>query len=165
MISANTVSFTSGKEPWSRKLRSIPKALEGDIIFTPCVYVCVSLSHVQLFAAPWLWATRFLCPWDFQGKSTGMGSHSFPQKTFPTQKWKVGLLHCKEILYCMSSKLLESKKKVPALLMEKPFLSSKAVCCTNIFAKIVWNKICDASAHKMCWNVRPTWRINCLPTD
>ena len=32
-----------------------------------------SLSHVWLFATPW---TRLLSPWDFPGKSTGMGCHS-----------------------------------------------------------------------------------------
>ena len=32
-----------------------------------------SLSHVWLFATPW--TTRLLRPWDFPGKSTGVGCH------------------------------------------------------------------------------------------
>ena len=32
-----------------------------------------SLSHVRHFVTPW--TTRFLCPWDFQGKNTGVGCH------------------------------------------------------------------------------------------
>ena len=36
-----------------------------------------SLSRVQLFATPWhgLQPTRLLRPWDFPGKSTGVGHH------------------------------------------------------------------------------------------
>ena len=34
------------------------------------------LSHVRLFVTPWTVAcTRLLCPWDFLGKSTGVGCH------------------------------------------------------------------------------------------
>ena len=34
-----------------------------------------SLSRVQLSVTPWTAATRLLCPWDFPGKSTGVGCH------------------------------------------------------------------------------------------
>ena len=34
-----------------------------------------SLSRVQLFATPWTAGTRLLRPWDFPGKSTGVGCH------------------------------------------------------------------------------------------
>ena len=34
-----------------------------------------SLSHVRLLATPWTVATRLLHPWDFPGKSTGVGCH------------------------------------------------------------------------------------------
>ena len=34
-----------------------------------------SLSHVWLFATPWTAAPRLLHPWDFPGKSTGVGCH------------------------------------------------------------------------------------------
>ena len=45
------------------------------IIFLPRSEVKVkSLSRAQLFATPWIVACpKFLCPWDFQGKSTGVG--------------------------------------------------------------------------------------------
>ena len=34
------------------------------------------LSHIWLFATPWTVAcTRFLSPWDFLGKNTGVGCH------------------------------------------------------------------------------------------
>ena len=34
-----------------------------------------SLSHVRFFATPWTAPTRLLHPWDFPGKSTGVGCH------------------------------------------------------------------------------------------
>ena len=34
-----------------------------------------SFSHVRLATTPWLQPTRLLRPWDFPGKSTGVGCH------------------------------------------------------------------------------------------
>ena len=50
----------------------------------------------------WTVACQALCPWDFAGKNTGVGSHSLLQGIFLTQGWNVGLLHCRQILYCLS---------------------------------------------------------------
>ena len=41
-------------------------------------------------------------PWDFPGKSTGVGCHFLLQGIFPTQGLKPGLSHCKQILYHLS---------------------------------------------------------------
>ena len=38
-----------------------------------------SLSHVQLLATPWTTAHQALHPWDFPGKSTGVGCHCLLQ--------------------------------------------------------------------------------------
>ena len=47
--------------------------------------------------------TRWLlCPWDFPGKSTGMGCHCLLQGIFPTQGLNPGLTHCRRILYHLS---------------------------------------------------------------
>ena len=46
--------------------------------------------------------TRLLCPWDFEGKGTGVGCHFHLQETFPTQGSNPGLLHCKWTLYRLS---------------------------------------------------------------
>ena len=34
-----------------------------------------SLSRVRLLATPWTAASRLLRPWDFPGKTTGVGCH------------------------------------------------------------------------------------------
>ena len=61
------------------------------------------LSHARLFATPWIVAcTKLLCPWDFQGKSTGMGCHFLLQGIFPTQGSNRGLSHCRQTLYRLS---------------------------------------------------------------
>ena len=36
------------------------------------------------------------------GKSTGVGFHALLQGIFPTQRLNLGLLHCRQILYCLS---------------------------------------------------------------
>ena len=41
-----------------------------------------------------LWPhSRFLCPWDFPGKNTGVGYHSLLQGIFLIQGWKLSLWH------------------------------------------------------------------------
>ena len=46
--------------------------------------------------------TRLLRPWDFLGKSTGVGCHFLLQGIFPTQGLNSGLPHCKQMLYRLS---------------------------------------------------------------
>ena len=43
-----------------------------------------------------------LCPGNSLGNNTGVGSHSVLQGIFPTQGSNLGLLHCGQILYCLS---------------------------------------------------------------
>ena len=62
-----------------------------------------SLSRALFFVTPWIVAcTKLLCPWDFQGKSTGVGCHFLLQGTFPTQGSNPGLSHCRQTLYSLS---------------------------------------------------------------
>ena len=62
-----------------------------------------SLSRAQLFATPWIVAcSNLLRPWDFQGKSTGVGCHFLLQGIFPTQGSNPGLSHCRQTLYHLS---------------------------------------------------------------
>ena len=41
---------------------------------------------------------RLLCPWNFPGKNTGLGSRSFLQRISPTQGLNSGFLCCRQIL-------------------------------------------------------------------
>ena len=47
-------------------------------------------------------SARLLCPWDTPGKNIAVGCHALPQGIFPTQRLNPGLLHCRQILYCLS---------------------------------------------------------------
>ena len=59
----------------------------------------VSKSCPTLLRPHRLQPTRLLCPWDFSGKNTGMGSHSLLQGIFLTQGLNIRLLHCRWILH------------------------------------------------------------------
>ena len=48
-----------------------------------------------------LWPAR-LSPWDSPGKNPGAGCHFLLQGIFPTQGLNPGLLHCRQILYCLN---------------------------------------------------------------
>ena len=47
-------------------------------------------------------APRVLSPWDSSDKNTGVGFCALLQGIFPTQGSIPGLLHCRQILYCLS---------------------------------------------------------------
>ena len=67
------------------------------------IHVHVSHSVISNSLRPCgLQPTRLLCAWDSPGKKTGVGSQSLLQGNFPTQGWKLGLLHCRLILYHLS---------------------------------------------------------------
>ena len=53
-------------------------SITSDMQMTPPLWQKVkvkSLSRVRLLATPWTAALQALCPWDFPGKSTGVGCH------------------------------------------------------------------------------------------
>ena len=53
------------------------------------------LTHV----IAWTVACQAPLPWDSPGKNTGVGFSFLLQGIFPTQGLKLGLLHCRQILY------------------------------------------------------------------
>ena len=61
-----------------------------------------SLSRVRLCDSMDCSLTRFLHPWDFPGKKTGVSCHFLLQEIFPTQGLNPGLLHCRQTLYRLS---------------------------------------------------------------
>ena len=64
---------------------------------------CVILSVVSDSLWPHgLLPARLPCPWDFPGKNTEVGCHSFLQGIFLTQGLNLALPHCRQILYLVS---------------------------------------------------------------
>ena len=58
----------------------------------PSPFACIqSVIHVQLLVTPW--TVRLLCPRDFIGENTGVGSHSLLQGIFPTCGSNPCILH------------------------------------------------------------------------
>ena len=58
-----------------------------------CCCFLVAQSCPRLLGPHGLKPTRLLCPWDFSGKNTGVGSRSLLQGIFPTQGLNPCLLH------------------------------------------------------------------------
>ena len=69
-------------------------------------FVCVSLSVVSSSATPWTVARQAPLSMEFTGQNTAVGRHSLFQGIFPTQGLNPSLLHCRQILYHLSSLLL-----------------------------------------------------------
>ena len=77
------------------------------------VTLCVNRSVVSDYLWPHgLQPARLLCPWNFQGKNTGMGCHFLLQGIFPTQGSNLCFLH---LLYCQADPL-------PLHYLESPIL-------------------------------------------
>ena len=53
-----------------------------------------------------LWPARLHDPWNYPGKNTGVGSHFLLQGIFPSQGSNPRLLHCRQILYCLSHQII-----------------------------------------------------------
>ena len=85
-----------GIEPWS------PASQADSLLFELQGTPSKSLSHVWLFATPWIVATRLFCPWNSPGYFPGVGCHSLLQGILPTQGSNPGLPRCRQILYQLS---------------------------------------------------------------
>ena len=93
-----------------------------------------SLSRVRHFVTPWTVAYGLLHPWDFPGKSTGVGCHCLLQGIFLTQGSNSGLPHCRQTLYRLSHQ--GPIKRV-----------SKSCLCFLVFHSCLWTfcHICFSS--------------------
>ena len=56
-----------------------------------CVHACLVVSNSLWLHG--LWPTRFLCPWNFKGRNTGIGCHFLLLGIFLTQELNLHLLH------------------------------------------------------------------------
>ena len=55
---------------------------------------------VRIFVIPWTVACQTL--WNSTDKNTGVGCHDLLQGIFLTHRSNLGLLHCRQILYCLN---------------------------------------------------------------
>ena len=65
--------------------------------------VVLSLSRTWLLRPHGVEPARLLCPLDSLGKNIGVGCNFLLQGIFLTQGLNLGLLHCRQILYWLSS--------------------------------------------------------------
>ena len=91
-------------------LRVYRLLMKGSPVMTIMVYCCLVAKSCPT-QAHGLWPTRFLCPWDFPG-NTGTGCHFLLQETFLTQGSNLCLLHCRQILYCLSHQRVVEEHKM-----------------------------------------------------
>ena len=63
-----------------------------ELIRYSCPALCDSIDY----------SPRLLCPWNSPGENTGVDMHSLIQGIFPTQRFSLGLLHCRQILYYLN---------------------------------------------------------------
>ena len=63
------------------------------------IYCAQWLSCVWVFVTPWTVAHQAPQSMEFSSKNTGVSSYSHLQGIFPTQESKLGLPHCRQILY------------------------------------------------------------------
>ena len=68
---------------------------------------------------------RLLCPWDFPGKNTGVGSDFLLQGIFLTQGSNPGL--CRQVLYCLATR--EALGKISALKKRSERLHASLSLC------------------------------------
>ena len=75
-------------------------------VFDAFQYWIICISEVsEMSDSLWphgLWSTRVLYPWNSSGKTTGVGCPFLLQGIFPIQGLNPCLLHCRQILYCLS---------------------------------------------------------------
>ena len=75
------------KKTWKKSIKPRAGLLKGCSVASNSVVPCTNFS------------ASLPCPWDFPGKSTGVGCHSLLQRILPTQGSNPGLSHGGELLY------------------------------------------------------------------
>ena len=123
-----------------------------------------SLSHVQLFATPGTVAYKFPLSKgfsrDFPGKNTGVGCHFLLQEIFPTQGLNPGLLHCRQMLHCLSHQGSHNYIQIPGLLLtgwvtlDKPL----KICDSGTSLMAQWLRLCTSTTgdtgSSPCWETK-----------
>ena len=82
---------------------------EIGLLLTACIFILFiypfsqSVFYVKVTQlCPTLCDPRFLCPWDFLFKNSGVGCHFLLQRIFLTQGLNPGHPHCRQTVYSLS---------------------------------------------------------------
>ena len=117
-------------------------------------------SCPALFATPWLSPTRFLCPWDFPGKTTGLGCHFLLQGILPATSALAGRFFTTEPPGKPNRHPTEGHRHLPSTRMHIPFdgtmptlrkLLSSCVHSKGINHRTVWDNwklLSDLNTHQ-----------------
>ena len=105
-----------------------------------------------------MWPVRLLCPWNSPGKNTEVGSHSFLQGIFLTQGLRLGLLHCRQILYIWANTYIPSTMlryyNIQRWLIHRECSSSYS-CLFLPFSDIIWNSLRSYINFLSCYHMFP----------
>ena len=91
-----------------------------DICFHVAVVVDQSLSHIQLLWPHGLELSKFLCPWNFPGKNTGVGCHFLFPGIFLTQGSNPRHLRCRWSSSLQADVSLLSHQRSPFIWLQSP---------------------------------------------
>ena len=83
--------------------RFVPYPFSKGISFLICQWKTESCSVVSNSATPWTVVPQAPLSIEFSRQEYWSGSHSLLQGIFPTQRSNPNLLHCRQILYCLSN--------------------------------------------------------------
>ena len=81
---------------------------------------CANIQSIDIFPKMSLFG-----PWNFPGKSTGVGCHFLLQGIFPTQGSNPSLPHCSQMLYRLSHQ--EAKFIAPLFTIAKTWKQTKCL--------------------------------------
>ena len=77
--------------------------IKSEIGSNICAVLCLVAQSCPTLCNPMdCKPSRLLCPWNFPGKTTGVGYHALFQGIFPTQESNPGFPHCRWLLYQLS---------------------------------------------------------------
>ena len=112
------------------------------IMFTKVAFMLSHFSSVWLFATLWTVACQAPLSMGFFRQEYWMGCHFLLQGIFPTWGFTLGLLHCRQILYCWATR--EALTKVICLMLDSNHMDGPGCLYTTLYQCQLNNKYCIA---------------------
>ena len=116
----------------------------------------------------------FLCPWDFPGKSTGVGCHFLLQGIFPTQGLNPGFWHCRHTLHPLSHHINSWEYPKKDILQALNWYNLNPSDGFYVRNKLMWKKcnslvmdhllFCSSRNFNLKTALKPPWRLRMCDT-